>query len=299
MSRRFGGLWPAFLTPLSSDGAPNLKAVEQLVDLFVRQKLDGLYVTGSTGQWPLLTVAERMAVVETCVKASGGRIPIMAHVGAVGTDDSVALAKQAAKVGADAVSTVAPIYYSHSADVVFEHYRQVGAASDLPLFVYHIELAQKLSSGPKEYTERLLTLPNIAGMKITSLDLNLFGLIRGYGGDRLQLFSGADEVMCHAVVSGSIGAIGTFYNLWGAPCRKARQAMCDGQVNEAREFMLKFQSAISRVITSGSIWSFLRAAMQLRHGIDIGAPRAPLGIADKPWSEQQVEEIVSLVDNAI
>lgn len=222
MTRRFSGMWPALVTPFGADGKPALDVVEKLVDLFAKQGLDGLYVTGSTGQWPLLTVEERQGIVERCVKASAGRIPIMAHIGAVATDDAVTLAKHAAKVGADAVSTVAPIYYPHSADVVFEHYRRIGAASELPLFVYHIELAQKLSVGAKEYTERILSLPNIAGMKITSGDLYLFGLIHSFAGDRLQLFSGADEVMCQAVLSGSIGAIGTFYNVFGPACRRSR-----------------------------------------------------------------------------
>jgi len=299
MTRRFGGMWPALVTPFGADGKPALDVVEQLVDLFAKQGMDGLYVTGSTGQWPLLTLDERQAIVERCVKASAGRIPIMAHVGAVSTDDAVTLAKHAQQVGADAVSTVAPIYYPHSPDVVFEHFRRVGEASDLPLFVYYIEIAQKLSVGAKEYTERILTLPNIAGMKITVLDLYLFGLIRSHAGDRLQLFSGADEVMCHAVLSGSIGAIGTFYNVFGPACQRARNAMIAGKVDQASAFMLKFQQVISRVVSSGSMWSFFRAAMRHKYDIDIGAPRAPLGVMDKPWADNEVAELITLVDEAI
>lgn len=299
MNRRFGGMWPALVTPFGADGKPALDVVEQLVDLFAKQGMDGLYVTGSTGQWPLLTVDERQAIVERCVKTSAGRIPIMAHVGAVATDDAVTLAKHAAKVGADAVSTVAPIYYSYPADVVFEHYRRIGAASDLPLFVYHIELAQKITVGAKEYTDRILALPNIAGMKITAGDLYLFGLIHSHAEDRLQLFSGADEVMCQAVLSGSIGAIGTFYNVFGPACQRAREAMVAGHVEKARSFMLKFQQVIARVIASGSIWSFFRAAMRHKYDIDIGAPRAPLGIMDKPWAAADITELLALVDEAI
>ena len=299
MTRRFGGMWPALVTPFGADGKPALDVVEQLVDLFAKQGMDGLYVTGSTGQWPLLTVAERQAIVERCVKASAGRIPIMAHVGAVATDDAVTLAKHAAKVGADAVSTVAPIYYPYPADVVFEHYRRIGAASDLPLFVYHIELAQKITVGAKEYTDRILGLPNIAGMKITAGDLYLFGLIHSHAGDRLQLFSGADEVMCQAVLSGSIGAIGTFYNVFGPACRKAREAMLAGQVEKVRTFMLAFQQVIARVIASGSIWSFFRAAMRHKYDIDIGAPRAPLGTLDKPWDDKDIATLIAMVDEAV
>ena len=77
MTRRLGGMWPALVTPFGADGKVALDVVERLVDLFAKQGMDGLYVTGSTGQWPLLTVEERQAIVERCVKASAGRIPIM------------------------------------------------------------------------------------------------------------------------------------------------------------------------------------------------------------------------------
>ncbi len=298
MPRQFGGLWPALVTPFGANGKPDFAVVERLVDQFARDGLDGLYVTGSTGQWPLLTLIERQEIVAAAVRASAGRMPIMAHVGAVTTEDAITLAKHAAKIGADAVSTVAPIYYPASADVVFEHYRQIGAATDLPLFVYHIDIAQKLSADPRQYTERILSLPNIAGMKITSIDLYLFGLIHAFAGDRLQLFSGADEVLCHAVMSGSIGAIGTFYNLWGKAAKAAWLAMRAGKIDEARAFTLRFQTAIARVLAAGSTWTFLRQAIQQKYAIDIGMPRAPLGSQDKPWKEVDITELIRLVDDA-
>src|SRR5687768_1308300 len=138
MTKRFGGIWPAVLTPLDESGKLNLGAVEQLVELFVKQQLGGLYVLGSTGQWPLLSVAERQAAAERFVKAAAGRIPVMVHVGAVCTDDAVALARHAERIGADAVSSVAPIYYPTGPDMIFEHYRRIGAAGGLPLYLYHL-----------------------------------------------------------------------------------------------------------------------------------------------------------------
>src|SRR5215210_5423127 len=106
-----GGVWPAFLTPMTSDGELDFAVVEKLTDLFARQGLGGLYVGGSTGQWVSLTLEERFALAGCVVKAAGGRIPVMVHVGATTTRDAVRLARHAEEVGADAVSAVAPIYY--------------------------------------------------------------------------------------------------------------------------------------------------------------------------------------------
>ena len=298
MKNGFSGLWPAMLTPLTADGKPAFDVMEQLVELFVRQNLDGIYLTGSTGQWPLLTLDERTSIIDCVAKAAAGRIPVMAHIGATSTDDAVTLARSAARSGVAAVSSVAPIYYSHSQDVVFAHYRKIGAAAELPFFAYHLSITSTAALNPKHYAEQLLSIPNIAGMKITDVNLYLFGLIQAGTEGRLKLFSGADETLCHAVVSGAVGAIGTFYNLWGPACKKARQAMVDGDVAAAGRFMLRFQSAISQIVDSGSIWTFLRAAMKLKHNLDIGLPRPPLGLADKPWEDSQVQAILDLVDQA-
>ncbi len=292
----FAGIWPAVLTPMGEDGKPALAVLEQLADLFVRQGLGGLYLTGSTGQWPLLAPAERRAIVECVIGAVAGRIPVMVHVGAACTEDAVALAKHAARAGADAISSVTPTYYAYSPDVIFEYYRQVGAATDLPLFAYHLSGVSRVALGPRDYAERLLRVPNAAGMKITDVDLYTFGLIHAHAGDRLQLFSGADEVMCHAVLSGAVGAIGTFYNLWGPACARARAAFAAGDVEAGRRFMLRFQSAIAGVIGSGSTWSFLRAALRHKYGLDIGMPRPPLGSGDKSWDDAELQRLVAQVD---
>lgn len=297
MTRTFGGVWPAMLTPLTESGEINHGEIDKLIDLFVRQCLGGLYVLGSTGQWPLLHPELRKAAAERIVKAAAGRIPIIVHVGAVATDDAVALARHAAKIGADGVSAVAPIYYSAGPDLVFEHYRRIGAASDLPLYVYHLSVVGQIGLGPRQYADRVLALPHIAGMKITTGDLYQFGVIHRHAGDRLQLFSGADEVMCHAALSGAIGAIGTFYNVWGPACAAARKAFVAGQFEAGRRFMLAFQDAIDQVLGAGS-WSFLRAAMRRKYRIDIGAARAPLGMVDKPWADADVDRLLALVDDA-
>ncbi len=295
MANSWGGVWPALLTPFAANGEPAYDVLERLVELYAHQQLDGLYITGSTGQWPLLTMEERRRIAECVVSAAGGRLPVMVHVGAAATEQAVSLARHAAKIGADAVSSVAPIYYGHSAAVVFEYYRRVGQATDLPLYVYHFQPEHRLAISAGDYVQGLLNIPNIAGMKITDRDLYLFGQLHAFAGERLTLFSGADELMCHAVLSGAVGAIGTFYNLWGPACKLARGAMFAGDWQAARRFMLRFQAAISHILASGSVWSFLWEAMRQQYELDIGSPRAPLGTQDRPWDAAEVQRIVQSV----
>ena len=291
----FAGIWPAMLTPTTPAGDADLAACERLVDLYARQHLGGIYLVGSTGGWPLFSVPERKQIAETVVKAAAGRIPVMVHVGAVATADAVELARHAAAVGAHAVSAVGPIYFKHPPEVAFHFYRTLGAATPLPLFAYHLSGVNSSTIGPREMAARLLDIPTVAGMKITDHDLYPFGLIHGVAGGRLRLFSGADEVMCHAVLSGACGAIGTFYNLWGPACAAARAATAAGDAAAGRDFMLRFQSAIADA-HAGGIWSFLRAGMRVKYGIDVGMPRPPLGSADGAWDEGRVRELIARVD---
>jgi len=292
------GVWPAMITPLDTSGAPDHSVVEQLVDTFATQQLGGLYILGSTGQWPLLPLDQRRAVAETVVQTAGGRLPVIVHVGATATEDAVALAQHAEQIGADGVSSVAPIYYPLSTDGVFQHYRAIGLASQLPLYVYHLSSVDQVTLGPREYAERVLELPRIAGMKITDHDLFQFGLMNQAAGERLQLFSGADGLLCHAALSGAIGAIGTFFNLWGQSAQRARSAFVAGDFTAGRRFMAAFQSALGEVIASGSIWTFLRAAMQRKYGLDVGLPRAPLGATDQDWPAADVDTLIDRVDSA-
>ncbi|MCA9094404.1 MAG: dihydrodipicolinate synthase family protein [Planctomycetaceae bacterium] len=296
MTKQFSGVWPAMLTPITPNGDVNLPAIDQLVELFVSQQLGGLYITGSTGQWPLLGPDRRRQIVERTTKASSGRIPVMVHVGANSTEESVALAKQAGTAGADAVSAVAPPYYPYSADAVFEHYRRIGESTELPLYVYHLSNTNVLNLDAEDYVARLLKLPNIAGMKFTDGNLFQLGLLQAAARGKLQLFSGADEVLCQAVLCGTIGAIGTFYNVWGTTCKKMRQAVVTGDVASGTEFMLRFQSALAKVIRSAGIFKFLRRAMQLKYDIDVGLPIPPLGAADREWSDDDVRQVLTLVE---
>jgi N-acetylneuraminate lyase len=293
---RFGGVWPAMVTPLTADGKPSFEACEKLVDLFVKQGLGGIYLTGSTGQWPSFTVQERKEIAECVVKAAGGRVPVMVHVAAVTTADAVDLAKHAARTGAAAVASVGPIYFNHSMEATFDYFARIGEATDLPLFVYHLTGVSNITLSPRAYVDKVIALPNAAGMKVTTSDLAIFGQMAAHAGDRLKMFSGSDHVLCPSYLCGACGAIGTYYNVWGPEAKKAWDTTVAGDAAGGRAFTLRLQSAISDVNATGARWSFLRMAMKKRFGVDIGMPRPPLGAAEKVLSDADVEKLLRTME---
>ncbi|MCL6504151.1 MAG: dihydrodipicolinate synthase family protein [Pirellulales bacterium] len=295
MSGSFAGIWAALVTPLDAQGRVECGALRALVAALAQDGLDGLYVTGSTGQWPLLALEERRQVVEQAVRAAGS-LPVMAHVAAPSTQQAVELARHAAECGAAAVSSVSPSYYHHPVDAVFEYWHAIGAAAGLPLFVYHLEGIDQISQ-PLDYAERLMALPHAAGLKYTSRDLYTLGLICQAAAGRLAVFSGADELMCHAQLCGTVGAIGTFYNVWGRACRHVWQAVRAGNLALGQRFMGVFQAAIHQILNRGC-FAFLQTAIRIRYGIDVGRPRPPLAATDRPWHESEVRRLLEAVDAA-
>lgn len=276
-------------TPISENGEPAYDELEKLTELLISQGMAGLYILGSTGQGILFSTEQRMKIAEIVVQTAAKRIPVMVQVGALTTAESIKLAEHAGKIGVNGISTVGPIYYGPSPDMAIEHYRQIASVTDLPFFPYQLG-ANSIPGDTITFVKRLMEIPNTAGMKLTTNQLLEISLIHNYAGNRLNLFSGTDELFCHASLCGTVGAIGSFYNLWGVECSLVLKEFMSGNYEMPKKFMLRFQHIVDTVMPN--IWTFLRAAMKIKHGIDIGATRAPLANTHKPWDEKEVRKIM-------
>ena len=288
MKKEFKGLWPAMLTPVNKQGEPAMDQLEKLVELLISQGMDGLYLLGSTGQGVLFTEEQRKKVASFVIEVTAKRTPIMVQVGALTTDEAVRLAKHAEKCGADAISSVGPIYYAPSAGMALEHYRTIATSTSLPFFPYQLG-DNSIPGETLSFVSKLLEIPNVAGMKLTTNQLLEISAIHSFAGDKLKLFSGSDELFCHASLCGTVGAIGSFYNLWGTACKQVMIEFKNGNFQLGKDFMLTFQQVIRQVIPN--IWTFLRKAMVIKYGIDIGPTKAPLGNTHTEWKDNEVMAI--------
>ncbi|MDQ6481004.1 dihydrodipicolinate synthase family protein [Dyadobacter sp. LHD-138] len=285
----FKGVWPALFTPIHPDGALNVKELEKLLELMIVQELDGIYLLGSTGQGFLFSEKERKEIASATIEIVNNRLPVMVQVGAMSTDESIRLAKHAAGLGACGISSVGPIYYGSNAQMAFEHYKLIAGATEVPFFPYQIGNA---ASG--EMIDNLLSLPQVLGMKLTTDKMLEISSIRNRVGDKWKLFSGADELICQAALCGTVGAIGTTYNMFGPTCKQIRQRFLDGETQMAVDFMLTFQKFIEKILPYA--WSFFNKSMQLRHNITIGEARRPLMSHKLPWTDQEIIAMMDEVD---
>ena len=265
-----GGAYAAIITPFTKDDKVNEGAIDQLVEYGLKGGLKGFYLTGSTGEGMLMTVKERKQVFRRAAKAAKGRCKLIAHVGAVRTDDAVELARYAADVGCDWVSSVAPVFFGQTFEAQYRHYKAISEATDLPFMAYCFR-----ASLVPDRDARLFELKNVKGMKYTGSDYFSVQSLRRKLDKDVLFFAGRDEQFACAMALGDVfcGAIGTsqnfiprhFANIYDACMRNDFAAAAKWQ-DEANRFV--------ELLVSNENWSVWKAMMK-HVGIDCGAARKP------------------------
>ena len=267
------GAYAAMFTPIASDGSVNEEMIERLVEHGLSNGLVGFYLTGSTGEGFLLSLDERKRVFDRAAKAVAGRAKLIAHVGCVATDDAVDLARHAAKVGIDWVSSVAPVYFGQSFEAAYRHYERISNATDLPFMIYSIG-AEVLP----DRDVRFFDLQNVKGMKYTGADYFAVQCLRRRlvaAGKEAIFFAGRDEQLVCALALRNVfsGGIGTTYNIiprhFAEICRLSFAGDAEGAARMQDE-----ANRVVELMIENENWSY-RKAMMKYIGLDCGPYRHP------------------------
>jgi dihydrodipicolinate synthase/N-acetylneuraminate lyase len=144
----FKGLMPAMVTPFDDRGEVDLGATEAVVERFIEAGVDGISPLGSTGESTHLTGDERKRFAKEVVRIVGGRVPLVAGVGAAGTKEMVELARHAEGVGADAVLVVSPFYWKVGEEALFRHFAAVAESVNIPVLVYNLPMLTGIDLSP-------------------------------------------------------------------------------------------------------------------------------------------------------
>ncbi|MDR1824752.1 MAG: dihydrodipicolinate synthase family protein [Bifidobacteriaceae bacterium] len=224
-------IMPALATPFTPDGAVALDTLEALVARYLDKGVEGLFVCGTGGESLLLSLEERERILETVVAVNAGAVPVVAHIGAVNTADSVRLARHAEAAGADAISAIPPVYFSYSKAAIVGHYQTIMDATALPMVLYNIPSLTGI-----EFTvdwPELLGDPRVIGMKHTSGNISSLQLMKAAYPDKTFL-GGFDDLFVPAMSVGATGAIGVTAGSCFELYRAARDHFQAGRVDDAR-----------------------------------------------------------------
>ncbi|MBI1207079.1 MAG: 4-hydroxy-tetrahydrodipicolinate synthase [Azospirillum sp.] len=218
----FTGSIVALITPFR-DGVVDEKAFQALVDWQIGQGTHGLVPCGTTGESPVLSHQEHMRVVELCVEAADGRVPVIAGAGSNSTEEAIALTRHAKQAGADAALVVTPYYNKPTQEGLYQHYKAIHDAAELPIIIYNIP-GRCVIDLQVATMARLAKLPNIVGVKDATADLVRPLKTRlEIGADFCQL-SGEDATVTAFLAQGGVGCISVTANIAPADCAALHNA---------------------------------------------------------------------------
>jgi 4-hydroxy-tetrahydrodipicolinate synthase len=230
---RFRGSFTALITPFK-DGRVDEKAFQELVDWQIREGTNGLVPVGTTGESPTLDHAEHKRVVELCVEAAAGRVPVMAGCGSNSTAEAIDFSRHAEKAGADGLLHVCPYYNRPTQDGLYAHYKAINDAVGLPIFIYNIPGRTAVDMSV-ETMGRLAKLKNIAGVKDAAGSAGRITEQRlACGEDFIQL-CGDDGLALAFNAHGAVGCISVTSNVAPRLCAEFQAASLAGDLDRARE----------------------------------------------------------------
>src|SRR5450830_1342839 len=211
----------AIVTPMHADGGLDINSLRKLIDFHVEAGTDGIVIVGTTGESPTVDVEEHCLLIKTTIEQVAGRVPVIAGTGANSTREAIELTQKAKTLGADACLLVAPYYNKPTQEGLYQHYRAIAEAVDIPQILYNVP-GRTACDMQAETVIRLSSVPNIIGIKEATGDLaRAKAILAGVSSDFL-VYSGDDATAVELILLGGKGNISVTANV--AP--RAMSDMC-------------------------------------------------------------------------
>jgi 4-hydroxy-tetrahydrodipicolinate synthase len=283
-SAPFGRVLTAMVTPFDQDGGLDLDGAARLADHLVAEGCDGLVVSGTTGESPTTTDAEKEQVLRAVLDAVGDRATIIAGVGTYDTHHTVELARQAEKAGAHGLLIVTPFYNKPPQEGLVRHFTAAADATLLPVMLYDIPGR----SGVPITTETLVRLAGhdrIVAVKDAKGDL--FASSEVMARTELAYYSGDDALNLAHLTQGAAGVVSVVAHVAAARYAAMMDAVSAGDLPEAIRLHRQLLPAVRAIMTRTQGAIMAKAAAQLAGALNSRAVRSPLVEA----TEEQVVEL--------
>lgn len=261
------------VTPFNDNLEVDLERAAQLAQRLVDQGNQGLVVTGTTGESPTLTAAEKLALYETVLKTVGDRAEVWAGTGNNDTVATVELSKQAAALGVTGLMLVTPYYNKPTQEGLYRHYAMVAEAVDLPIMLYNVPGRTSVNLLPATVARLAEDFPNIQRVKEASglMDQVTEILVRA---PRLHVYSGDDGNTLPMMAIGAVGVVSVAGHVVAPGIRTMIDAFAAGDTDEAAR-LHRHMSPLFRALFVETNPGPVKAAVKLQ-GLDVGPLRPPL-----------------------
>jgi dihydrodipicolinate synthase/N-acetylneuraminate lyase len=212
MSMTWNGVMPAITTPFTPDGEVDHDFLASHALWMIEAGCTGIVALGSLGEAATLSVPEKLDVLRTLAKALKGRVPLVAGIAALSTDEACGLAQAAAEVGCAGLMVLPPYVYSTDWREMRAHVAAVMQATDLPCMLYNNPIAYRTDFKPEQIEELAQAHANLVAVKESSADIRRIAAIRHRLGSRLAILVGVDDVIVEGIAAGATGWVAGLVN---------------------------------------------------------------------------------------
>lgn len=288
---RPAGVMAAIVTPMFTDERLNLKELANHVNRVIDKGIHGIFCLGTNGEFYTMSQQERIEVIETVVDAAGGRVPVLAGVGAISTQETITLTRIAESLNVDAVSVITPYFVPLSQAELTRHYRSVADATSLPVMLYNIPMRTGNHIDTQTVAD-LAAVPNIVGIKDSTGRLdNLISYIESCPKE-FAVFSGNDSIILDGLKAGAKGAIAAIANIcpdWLSEIYDAWKRGDDELASDAQARV----NAVREILSGGNPNTMVKKAVNLL-GFPVGPAREPVS-GDSDAAEAHVRNVLQSV----
>ncbi|GGE46101.1 4-hydroxy-tetrahydrodipicolinate synthase [Pullulanibacillus camelliae] len=280
----FGRLLTAMVTPFDEHGEVDDKRTRQLVDHLINTGTEGLVVAGTTGESPTLSKSEKLALFETVLEATAGRVPVIVGTGSNNTAESVALTKEVEKLGVEGVLLVSPYYSKPNQAGLYEHFKTIAQSVHVPIMLYNVP-GRTASNLSPDTVVKLASIENVVSIKEASGNLDQIAEIIERTPDDFVLYSGDDGLTLPILSIGGYGVVSVASHVIGPQMRELIQAFQKGQFEKAAQYHRHLLPVMRQLFAQPSPVPVKSLLNQL--GVEVGSVRLPL----VPMTETELTEL--------
>jgi 4-hydroxy-tetrahydrodipicolinate synthase len=289
MNQEIGRLLTAMVTPFKLDGSVDYKAARELAAMLVADGSDGVVVSGTTGESPTLTDAEKIELVAAVKDAIPGK-NVVAGTGSNDTHHSVELSKLAMKAGANALLAVVPYYNKPPQEGLYQHFKAISEVG--PTIMYNIQGRTAINMTAAT-TLRCAELPGIIGVKEASGDLDQIGLVCAGKPDDFKVWSGDDSWTLPVLAVGGHGVICVVSHVAGRSMATLIDAYSKGDNEIARDIHHGLLPVIKALMTTAANPVPIKSVLN-----EMGFPAGPFRLPLVPLTDEQQKSVMKTIHDA-
>lgn len=273
---QFGRLLTAMVTPFDeASGALDLDQAKRLATALFDSGTEGLVVCGTTGESPTLSNKEKLALLEATVEVAHARgAPVIAGTTTYNTAESVELSREAAHLGVDGLLGTVPYYNNPPQEGLFQHFRAIARAVDLPVILYNIPARSPRNMESSTTLRLAREVSNIIGVKEASANFKQIGEIIRDAPDGFRVWSGNDADIITIMALGGCGIVSVAGHLVGRQIAELMRAFAAGENAQAAEIHHRLMPLVDALFVTSSPIPLKYALRKV--GMNVGNPRLPL-----------------------